>query len=264
LNTTRLANGSHALEITATTSSGQRGTASSAFTVSNSTTGPGRIIIDQPSSNSNPFLGIAQFAGWALNDNSAVTAVSVTVDGVPYGGASYGISRPDVCVVYPGRPGCPNVGWSFTLDTTQIVDGTHTLGVTETAADGTYYATSVSFSVANSSTSNPMRLFVDSPSAQGTPIFGTVPVMGWAIDDVGGVTTVALAVDGVPFGNAVYGVARPDVCSVFSGRQNCPNVGWSGTLDTTLVANGAHTLVVTGTNAFGQSSTITQAFNVAN
>ncbi|HEY3936777.1 MAG TPA: hypothetical protein VGL97_05080 [Bryobacteraceae bacterium] len=263
LNTNLLTNGSHTLEITATTSTGQRGTISSAFSIANSNNVPGRISIDQPTSNNNPFLGIAQFSGWALNDNAAVTAVSVTIDGIPYGAATYGLSRPDVCNVYPGRPGCPNVGWSFTLDTTQLIDGTHILGVTETAADGSYFTASVSFGVANLSATNPLHINIDYPNGQGTPIFGTVTVSGWALDDFGSVTGVAIAVDGIPSFDAAYGLTRPDVCSSFSGN-NCPNVGWSATLDTTLFANGSHTVAATASTISGQSSTVTVTFNVAN
>jgi hypothetical protein len=263
LNTTQLGNGSHTLEVTASTSSGERATSSSAFTVSNSTSGAGRVVIDWPVASSNPFLGIAQFAGWAINDNAAVSAVSVSLDGVPYGAATYGVSRPDVCNVYPGRAGCPNVGWSFTLDTTQIIDGTHTLQVTETAADGSYTTVSASFTVANFSTSNPLNITIDSPSGQGTPIFGTLPFTGWALDSFGTVVNLAIAVDGFPYGNAIYGAPRTDVCAAFSG-SNCPNVGWVFVFDTTFVANGSHVLAATATTSSGQSSTSTKTFNVAN
>ena len=55
--------------------------------------------------------------GWAIDNTSAVgTAVGgvqVNVDGTLVGTAAYGLSRPDVCAVYPGRPGSPNVVTRF-------------------------------------------------------------------------------------------------------------------------------------------------------
>ncbi|HMF76876.1 MAG TPA: Ig-like domain-containing protein, partial [Bryobacteraceae bacterium] len=266
INTTQLTNGSHTLEITATTAAGGRATASSPFMVSNgdsSATGPARVSIDSPSANSNPFIGVAQFFGWAMNDNSLVTAVSISVDGVPYGNANYGSSRPDVCAALPGRPGCPNVGWSFSLDTTRFADGVHTLGVTEVMADGTFFTATSSFTVANWSTANPMKIMIDSPTPQAPLVFGIINLQGWVINGSVPIANVTLAIDGVPFGNAGYGAPRPDVCSAFAST-NCPNVGWSYTLNTTFLANGQHTLGVTGTTTLGQTSTSTVVFGVVN
>jgi hypothetical protein len=56
----------------------------------------------------------------------------VLVDGTPAGAATYGANRPDVCAAYPGRPGCPNVGYSYSLDTTTLAAGSHIIAVTAT------------------------------------------------------------------------------------------------------------------------------------
>jgi uncharacterized protein (TIGR03437 family) len=266
LNTTQLSDGTHTLAITATTASGERATASSPFMVLNgaaANTGPGRIEFDAPNVNSNPYNGVAQFSGWALNDNSAVTSVSMTVDGVPYGNATYGAPRPDVCAAFPGRPGCPNVGWSFTLDTTRFADGVHTLGVTEVLANGTFFTAASPFTVANWSGVNPMQIMIDSPTAAAPLVFGSINLHGWVVNSNVTIANVTLAIDGVPFGNAGYGVPRPDVCSVFASA-NCPNVGWSYQLDTTLLPDGQHTLAVTGVTVLGQTSTGTVVFDVVN
>ena len=131
-------NGNHVLEATITTSGGHRASVGTTFTVANTTSGPGHIYFDVPIVNGSAAAGSVTFAGWALNDNAAVSSLSVTIDGVPYGTANYHIPRPDVCALYPGRQGCPNVGWTFPFDTTQIADGTHILGLTENNADGTF------------------------------------------------------------------------------------------------------------------------------
>jgi len=66
---------------------------------------------------------------------TAISRVQVKVDGTAVGTATYGSSRPDVCAAYPGRPGCPNVGYSFSLDTSTLSVGSHTITVTATDSD---------------------------------------------------------------------------------------------------------------------------------
>jgi N-acetylmuramoyl-L-alanine amidase len=262
LDTSGLTSGMHMLQITATSTTGQRATASRAFQVNNALTGPGRVAIEQPNSG-NSYLSTVKFSGWAVHSSLPVTAVSITIDGVPYGSASYGTSRTDVCALYPG-PSCPNVGWTFQLDTTQLADGPHTLGATEIASDGSHYTASAAFNVANFSNTNPMHITVDSPSPS-VPYSGAIFVNGWAIDDTGPISSVSIAVDGVPqLAPVSYGDARPDVCAAFPGRAGCPNVGWHTTVDTTLFSNGTHKLSVTATTPFGQSSTMTSSFLTAN
>lgn len=108
-----------------------------------------------------------------------------------------------------------------------------------------------------------MTIEIDVPSSGGI-YFGTVGFGGWAIDQNGPLASVSVSIDGVPFPGASYGVNRPDVCAAFPGYAGCPNVGWNFMLDTSLVANGNHTLAVTATSAAGQSSTVSRNFTVAN
>jgi hypothetical protein len=263
LNSALLGNGTHVLEITMSTASGHRASTNTTFNVSNPATGPGHLNIDSPNGASNPFQGLALFSGWAINDNSAVSSVSVTIDGVPYGTATYGLVRTDVCAAYPNRPGCPNVGWSFGLDTTKLTDGQHTFGVTEHNANGTLYTVSQTFLVANYTAGrNPLTINIDAPTTS-YGVFGTILISGWAVNTSSPVTTVNVSVDGVPIGTANYGEVRNDVCAVVSG-PSCPNVGWSLFYNTQFVPDGTHTLGVTATTSTGQSSTVTEQFIIAN
>jgi uncharacterized protein (TIGR03437 family) len=265
INSSLLSNGTHVLEATATTSKGLRATSSSQFTVANGNTGPSHMSIDVPGAASNPFLGTATFSGWALNDNVSVSSVSVLIDGVPFGTATYNQPRPDVCTVFPARAGCPNVGWIYAFDTTKLADGSHTFATTQNNSDGTFYSTSANFTVGNFTTTNPMRINVDTPLANITsPIFGTITIAGWVIDDDSAISGVTVAVDGNTIGQATYGVSRQDVCLAYPGHAGCPNVGYSFTYDTTFLANGIHTLAITGITAIGQTSTVSQQFSVAN
>jgi hypothetical protein len=88
-------------------------------------------------------------AGWALSDTAAIQSVALSVDGNSIGTASYGALRNDVCAVYKGRAGCPNVGWTFYLDTTHFSNGSHTLNVTATTTTGQRATVASSFSVDN-------------------------------------------------------------------------------------------------------------------
>lgn len=265
LDTTKLLNGTHTVAVTAFGST--HATASKQFTVANSTAVT--VAIDSPGSQNNIVQGVAAFSGWAISNDSVVTSVSVFVDGVPKGVGNYGLPRPDVCTVYPGRPGCPNVGWRLFFDTSLVADGQHMLMVSATVTDSNGAVTeqgsnTSTFTVANWTTGNPIRINIDSPNANSGAFQGVVGFGGWAIDDIAAMSSVAVAVDGTPYGLANYGGARSDVCSIYPGRAGCPNVGWNFGLDTTLLTDGTHTLQVTGTSSGGQSWTTTQTFQVSN
>jgi hypothetical protein len=78
---------------------------------------------------------------------TAISSVQVKVDGSVVGTANYGSSRSDVCAAYPGRPSCPNVGYSFSLNTSTLSAGTYTITVTATDSDGTPDTDSASVTV---------------------------------------------------------------------------------------------------------------------
>ena len=259
----QLPNGQHILGLKAVTTTGQFVTATRAFTVSNATNAaPVLLGIDLPSAQNGILLGVAHFGGWAVS-SGLVSSVKIAIDGVPNGTAAYGGARPDVCTVYPGGANCPNAGWNYAIDTTQLADGIHTMTVTGSAGQmvGTLSST---FTVANWTTSNPMKLSIDFPNSQTGPLSGSMGIGGWAIDQEAPIGKVSVAVDGLPLGTAFYGGTRTDVCSTFASAIGCPNVGWNFFLDTTLLSDGTHTLAVTGTTTSGQSSTFTSSFTVAN
>ena len=60
--------------------------------------------------------------------------------------ANYSGSRPDVCAIYLSAS-CPDVGWSYLLDTTVLKNGTHSLDVTATSSTGRQATSSSSFTV---------------------------------------------------------------------------------------------------------------------
>jgi N-acetylmuramoyl-L-alanine amidase len=77
-----------------------------------------------------PFLvsGTTNVNGWAL-DVEGVQAVRILVDGAFVGEATYGFPRPGVTQLYPSFPDSILPGFQFLLDTTQLTNGDHTVGV---------------------------------------------------------------------------------------------------------------------------------------
>ena len=254
LDTSIYANGSHLLQVTATMANGERATASTTFSTQNSiAVSPTAVTISEPGSASNPYQGIAVFSGSALNNTAAITSITVTVDGFPYGSTT-----PST-----GNGGSP-IKWTYLINTAQFADGQHTFGVTAMAADGTFAVASATFSIANWFSPSPIRITIDSPSLNSSNFSGVAGFGGWALDKQSAVASVTVAIDDVPYGSASYGGTRNDVCAVNPGYPGCPNVGWNFAVDTTLLANGTHTIAVTATTTSGQSSTTTSSFVVAN
>ena len=151
--------------------------------------------------------GIVAVSGWAVDNaaavGSAIRRVHVKVDGTVVGTATYGLSRPDVCAVYPGRPGCPNVGYSYSLNTSTLSVGSHTITVTATDSDATPDSGSSSVTVNVQAT--PPTVWIDAPTA-GSNVSGTVTVSGWALDNASAVGT---------------GISSVQVRGRWDGRGNC-------------------------------------------
>ncbi|HWN99605.1 MAG TPA: Ig domain-containing protein, partial [Blastocatellia bacterium] len=74
-------------------------------------------------------------SGWAL-DNVGVSVVEVLIDNQKVSEAIYGLSRPDIGVVWGSFPNAAHAGFSFSLDTTRFSNGDHTLAVRLLDASG--------------------------------------------------------------------------------------------------------------------------------
>src|SRR5262249_46164394 len=150
----------------------------------------------------------------------------------------------------PNRPGCPNVGYSYSLSTAPLAPGVHTLTVCATDMEptpGSGCSVGVPFMV----TMCPPSVAIDSPTA-GAMLSGAIPVVGWAIDNVSAIgtafnpTSVQVKVYGALIGTATYVTPRPlhYPLPIFPNRPGCPNVGYSYSLSTAPLAPGVHTLTV--------------------
>jgi hypothetical protein len=70
--------------------------------------------------------GQVPVSGWTF-DNIEVADIQILVDEKPVGSAKYGSPRPDVANKWPHAP--VNIGFSYTLDTSQLSNGKHVIGV---------------------------------------------------------------------------------------------------------------------------------------
>ncbi|MGB7759905.1 MAG: SBBP repeat-containing protein [Bryobacteraceae bacterium] len=257
LNTATLTLGSHTITVNATDSASPPDTGSASVTNAVAAAVIPSVHIDAPAAGA-IVSGTASVSGWAIDNAStvgtAISAVEVLVDGTAVGAATYGINRPDVCAVYPSRPGCPNVGYTYSLNTAGLTAGSHTITVTATdsASPPDTGSASVTVTVTAGTAAVIPSVHIDAPAPDAT-ISGTVSISGWAIDNTSTVGTaisgVQVLVDGTAAGAATYGINRPDVCAAYPGRPGCPNVGFTYSLNTAAVSAGSHTITVTATDS---------------
>ncbi len=227
VDTTLLTDGAHTLEVQATAVTGKRISRTTPFVSSNvmlDTANGQHVFVETPASGTT-LSGVVGVEGWAISTAATVQSLDISIDGLPIAEAQYGLSRPDVCKVYPNSKGCPNVGWYYSLDTRTLADGLHTLQVIETTSLGSE-SIAQKLVVANNVGSSAVHAVIDAPAANAV-VNGLYFASGWAIDDNGAIASVGIAVDGIPQGTATYGNQRTDVCNVFPGRAGCPNVGWT-------------------------------------
>ena len=67
--------------------------------------------------------------GWALQEQGALQAVEIFIDGDYYGDAQYGFPRTDVQQQYPFVFNSTNSGWRFEVDTTKLSNTRHRVTV---------------------------------------------------------------------------------------------------------------------------------------
>ncbi|HYP29901.1 MAG TPA: putative Ig domain-containing protein [Blastocatellia bacterium] len=78
---------------------------------------------------------------------------------------------------------------------------------------------------------------------------------GWALDNTG-VTLIEVLVDGEKVGQAIYGLPRPDVATVWGNFPNGGTSGFSFTFDTRQLSNGEHRVSVRIIDASGNATVV--------
>ncbi|MBI3334127.1 Ig-like domain-containing protein [Candidatus Pacearchaeota archaeon] len=232
--TTLMSDGAHNIVAVASDSSGNTASDSVSFTVNNSagsgdTTAPS-VSITSPANGASVSGTINVNAD--ASDNVAVANVQFKVDGNNIGSAD--TSSP----------------YSASLDTSTLSNGNHVL--TAVAADSsgnTATSTSISITVNNgggnvSDTTDP-SVFVTNPT-NGATVSGTIPITAIASDNTG-VVGVTFVLDGNNAG-AIDDTTAP----------------YETSLDSTLVADGSHSISATARDSAGNTASHTIFFNVNN
>jgi hypothetical protein len=107
------------------------------ITVKNGAAAPVIGVLEAPASNAK-VSGTITVSGYVYSAGHKITSATVRVDGVTVGTAKLGVARPDVCPSLPNADACPNIGFTFTLNTAQFLNGPHILGIRAVNDRGDY------------------------------------------------------------------------------------------------------------------------------
>ncbi len=202
--------------------------------------------------------------GWAADyqDGAPVKQVQVLIDGKVAGNAVLGLARADVAKAY-NNPAWTNSGWTFSYSSASLAVGTHTATAvaTDSFALSTTLTNSRSFTVVAAPPLGVTGSAIDAVTKTSTVTRGdNLLVTGWAADyqDGAPVKQVQVLIDGTAVGNAVLGIARPDVATAYKNPA-WTNSGWSFTYSSTGLATGTHTVTAVATDTAALSKTLTNA-----
>ncbi len=220
--------------------------------------------------------GTTPIQGWALDNlivsESAIQVINVYIDGNFYGSlgpASFTV-RNDICGTWPGRPNCPNVGYSTPWNSLTVANGVHTFQTFAVDGSGQVGASNVHFVTVNNT--NPPNLGLDLP-AIGSTISGTVNIQGWALDSASSpespINRTEVYLDGALYATYLPGSGpspvRADICNIWPARPGCPNVGFGGSFNTTVFSNGVHSMYARSYDSNGQNNvSATNSFTINN
>lgn len=107
------------------------------LTVQNGAPAPVIGVLESPASNAT-LSGTVTLSGYMYSAGQKISAGLVIVDGAVVGSVKLGVARPDVCPSLPNADACPNIGFTFTLDTNRLLNGPHVLGIEGVNARGDY------------------------------------------------------------------------------------------------------------------------------
>ncbi len=73
--------------------------------------------------------GTVLLSGYMYSAGQKVIEGIVVVDNVEWALVKLGVARPDVCSSLPKADACPNIGFTYSLDTRKFSNGPHVLGI---------------------------------------------------------------------------------------------------------------------------------------
>ena len=177
----------------------------------------------------------------------------------------YGYYRPDIEVLYPGFQQAPNVGFQFFVDAGFLItqvgmkEGAHILQIKALDKEDTstlLREIPIQMECATGNLDPPPIGSIDDPTNYKF-IGGVFPVVGWALD-LDTVVKVRILIDGIPQIDAVrgvdyadYGFASPDIAVQYPSYPQHTAARFRFYLDTTLISNSEHDLLIEVTDARG-------------
>ena len=247
-------------------------------------------VIDTPSNNATGVVGAIPVTGWAIDDTEVAM---VNVCRAPTLGETVGAdgrcgnaaqvflgegvfvddARPDVAGAFPTYPRSTRGGWGFMILTNMLPsqgNGTYTLYAY--AIDRELRTTQLGARVITCNNAQATRPFgaIDTP-AQGGVATGTNYVnFGWALTPMPKTipmdgSTFAVFIDGASIGPVTYNNFRGDIANLFPGYNNTNGAVGFKVFDTTLLADGLHTISWVVTDNQGSSEGIgSRYFTIAN
>jgi hypothetical protein len=246
LDTTSLANGTHTLKATAYDGAGLNTSTQVSFNVQNSTSTSTGSSGGTTTATPGPFSG-------SLDVWYKAPTMGATIKGVLNGGTSCyaNTSGSPTRVVFSldgtalNTDSTPADGTQCVLDTTKFANGTHSMRADVYDASGAVKTDIISVNIQNP-VNQPPTVSFGAPTA-GQTVSGTAVAYAANAADDGGVAKVDFFLDGS--------------ASALASDSAAP---YAGTLDTTKLANGTHTLKATAYDAQGLSTSTQVSFNVSN
>lgn len=164
----------------------------------------------------------------------------------------YGIPRFDVQNYFPGYTNVPEAGFKFWLDVGNLIlsgisEGIHYISIRAGDLEDTHTIIDqipVLFKCIYRTTGAWTRPagYIDYPGPY-EYVKEYIWIRGWAID-YNRIDKIRVWIDGVYWGDAVYGDPRPDVYENYERSNLGYYSGWHFGLDTTLLSNSEHDLVI--------------------
>ncbi len=195
--------------------------------------------------------GSVPITGWVLDD---VEVKSIKIyreagNGSFYVGDAVFVegARPDVEAAYPGYPRSHMAGWGYMMLTNFLPDGIHVINVF--ALDGAGNRVNLGSSTIFIDNAGVVKPFgaIDRPAQGGIASGRNYRNQGWVLAPppnkipVNG-STIEVYIDGKFIGNPTYNIYRKDIADAFPGYANSNGALAFLDIDTTVFANGVHSI----------------------
>ncbi len=209
--------------------------------------------------------GSIPVTGWALDDIGVESVKIFRDEGIYIGDAVFVEgARPDVEETYPGHPFNYTAGWGYMLLTNFLPDnGNGTFTIYAEAADKEGNTISLGTKTITCDNANAVKPFgaVDTPAQGGTASGDDHGNFGWVLTPQPNEiprdgSTINVYVDGKLLGNPAYNIYREDIADLFPGYANSDGAAGYFSIDTTVYADGVHTISWTAEDNAGNTGGI--------